>query len=66
MTPPIVGSDIDTSGYRSRVTAGLLYDTVKLLEAAGGRWAGEDPERRADALVALCELADAVAGPSPR
>lgn len=49
--------------YRQAVTFGLLYDVIGLLADAGVTWADDAPSRRADALVCLCALADAIAGP---
>lgn len=54
-----------TTDYREHVSMGLLYDVLRVLDDAGIRWADDDGRRRSDALVALCELADAVAGPPP-
>ncbi|MGH7745640.1 MAG: hypothetical protein ACREQ5_12755 [Candidatus Dormibacteria bacterium] len=49
--------------YQDRVTAGLLYDSIKLLESHGIVFADEQTWRLARTLEALCRMADAVAGP---
>jgi hypothetical protein len=52
------------TGYQDRVTAGLLHDTLKLLEQHGITRADDQPCRISKTLEALCHMADAVAGPT--
>lgn len=48
--------------YRDRVTAGLLYDVMKLLDRHGIVCPDDQPWRITAVLEALCHMADAVAG----
>jgi hypothetical protein len=64
LTPHLLGP-VDpppADDYRTRVTMGLLLDATGLLIDHGICW-GEGDWRRARAMVALCALADAMAGP---
>ena len=49
--------------FEHLVTHSLLCDVVKVLEDHGFTWADDDPGRKADVLVALCRMAEAMAGP---
>lgn len=49
--------------YTDRVTVGLVYDVLQLLAAHGIVMVDDDCLRHTDVLTAVCQLADAVAGP---
>lgn len=49
--------------YQDHVTIGLLYDTLQLFEEHGITRADNQRWRIAQALLALCQMADAIAGP---
>ncbi len=65
MTSPGTGPGCHpATGYKDRVTAGLLYDALKLLDQHGIIRADDEPWRVSRALEALCRTADAIAGPT--